>query len=77
VWGGAGNTPGSRDVRSVRDRNDGGRYDPKTDRWRRLTTEGAPSARWRARAFWTGNRMLVCGGSLDDTGLADGAFYVP
>jgi hypothetical protein len=42
--------------------NDGGRYDPDTDRWQPLTTSGAPSPRTEHTAVWTGAEMIVWGG---------------
>ena len=41
----------------------GGRYDPRTDTWREMSTHGAPTERCRAGAVWTGSEMLVWGGT--------------
>jgi len=40
----------------------GGRYNPSTDTWGSITTQGAPSGRYYASAVWTGRFMLVWGG---------------
>ncbi len=42
--------------------NDGHIYDPKTDTWRAMNMVGAPSARYRHFAFWTGEYILIYGG---------------
>jgi N-acetylneuraminic acid mutarotase len=42
--------------------NEGGRYDPATDSWSPTTTAGAPSARTKHSAVWTGSKMVVWGG---------------
>jgi N-acetylneuraminic acid mutarotase len=58
--------------------NDGGAYDPATDRWRPLA--GAPlSARHSHGAVWTGRALLAWGGTTDYGLLAydDGALYDP
>jgi N-acetylneuraminic acid mutarotase len=61
--------------------NDGGRYDPATDTWGSLTTNGAPSGRYEHTAIWTGTAMLVWGGSfwngVEVDHLNDGARYNP
>jgi N-acetylneuraminic acid mutarotase len=49
VWGG---TPDST----------GARYDPDTDRWKRISTVGAPDPRYWHTALWTGRQMIVWGG---------------
>jgi N-acetylneuraminic acid mutarotase len=45
----------------------GGRYDPVTNSWGSISTSRAPSARQYHTAVWTGSRMLVWGGSDNDT----------
>ena len=55
VWGGF-------DLITGRDLNDGASFDPVTDTWRPLTTDGAPSARMHHSAIWTGSEMIVWGG---------------
>jgi N-acetylneuraminic acid mutarotase len=42
--------------------NDGGRYDPATDRWRSLNSGNAPAPRRLHTAVWTGQEMVICGG---------------
>ena len=41
----------------------GGRYDPVTDTWTDTSIVNAPEARWKPTAVWTGNRMVVWGGT--------------
>ncbi len=60
IWGGFNGT----------DLNTGGQYDPATDSWSALTTEGAPTARHTHTAVWTGSLMIVWG-------PYDGARYDP
>jgi N-acetylneuraminic acid mutarotase len=48
--------------------NNGGRYDPRTDTWRRVSTLSAPDARSHHRAHWTGSEMIVWGGNQRTTG---------
>jgi hypothetical protein len=56
VWGGNASALGT----SVR--NTGGLYDPATNRWFPTTTVGAPAARTRATAIWTGTEAIIWGG---------------
>jgi N-acetylneuraminic acid mutarotase len=42
--------------------NDGARYNPQTDTWTVVPTNGAPSARYVLPAVWTGTEMIVWGG---------------
>ena len=42
--------------------NGGGRYNPVADSWTAVTTTGAPAARYRHTAVWTGSEMIVWGG---------------
>jgi hypothetical protein len=56
---------------------DGARYDPTTDTWAPLESAGAPAARARHVAVFTGDEMLVWGGASGATRLADGGRYVP
>ena len=44
--------------------NTGGRYDPSSDRWIATSTVNAPDGRYRHTAVWTGNEMIVWGGTL-------------
>ncbi len=52
VWGGSGGT-------SVAN---GGRYRSTTDTWLTTQSDGAPSARNRHTAVWTGTEMIIWGG---------------
>jgi N-acetylneuraminic acid mutarotase len=72
VWGGAAYDGEQKNF------SDGGRYDPLTDSWRPISLIGAPSARYRHVAAWTGSQMIVWGGSSVDNGtgiLRDGGIY--
>jgi N-acetylneuraminic acid mutarotase len=61
VWGGVDDT--------AEDTATGGRYDPATNSWTATSTgAGVPSARHLHTAVWTGNRMIVWGGTSDSTG---------
>jgi N-acetylneuraminic acid mutarotase len=54
----------------------GGIYNPSTDTWRSINTNGAPSARSQMAAVWTGGQMLIWGGSGDNWDeKADGYLY--
>src|SRR5712692_8150808 len=55
VWGGCPNPSCTQTL------NTGGRYDPATDTWTAISTDGAPSARSRHTAVWAGTEMLVWG----------------
>jgi N-acetylneuraminic acid mutarotase len=44
--------------------NTGGRYDPGTDSWTATSTVNAPDGRYRHTAVWTGNEVIVWGGTL-------------
>ena len=72
VWGGL---PTDRFPRVV---NTGAQYDPATASWIPVSTTNAPSARGRHTAVWTGNDMVVWGGSsADDITLDTGGRYDP
>ncbi len=43
----------------------GGRYDPVTDQWSPTSTAGAPQPRQGHTTVWTGQEMIVWGGSSD------------
>jgi N-acetylneuraminic acid mutarotase len=51
-------------------------YDPATNGWQAFPV-GPLSGRLFHTAVWTGQDMLVWGGTADDSGLADGAAYRP
>ena len=56
----------------------GGRYDPLTDSWSATTINGVPQARSIHTAVWTGNRMLIWGGSPGPpSSLSSGGRYDP
>jgi N-acetylneuraminic acid mutarotase len=57
--------------------NTGGRYDPATDTWKAITTEGAPSRRSFHSLHWTGKEMIVWGGGNANKVLSDGGRYNP
>ena len=57
---------------------DGARYDPAADRWAPVAARGAPDARAKHTAVWTGAAMLVWGGvGADNELLATGGAYDP
>jgi N-acetylneuraminic acid mutarotase len=71
VWGGSWRigTP-------VHYRNTGGRYDPAADTWTDTSIAQAPSARHAHTAVWTGDLMLVWGGTRGSGALlANGGRY--
>jgi N-acetylneuraminic acid mutarotase len=70
VWG--GNSYAESDYKL----DDGGRYDPERDAWRRLP-ESPLVARDDPRAVWTGDEMIVWGGRGNQAHLGDGAAYDP
>jgi hypothetical protein len=74
VWSGIGRTAGSESNVYF---DDGAAYDPVADTWRPLSAATVLSPRTRARAFWTGSRMLVWGGSSRQGKHVDGALYDP
>jgi N-acetylneuraminic acid mutarotase len=49
--------------------NTGGRYDPSTNSWTATSTVSAPEGRYRHKAVWTGNEMIVWGGILYSNGF--------
>ena len=56
----------------------GGKYNPITDVWAPITTTNAPSPRTGHTAIWTGNEMIVWGGSTaSSTVFNTGAKYYP
>jgi N-acetylneuraminic acid mutarotase len=58
VWGGEGSIPPFY-------RNDGGRYNPTANSWTGVPNNGAPVARIRHTAMWTGSKMILFGGFPD------------
>lgn len=51
----------------------GRRYNPLSDSWQPINSAGAPSTRFEPIAVWTGNELIVWGGSY----LRDGYLYYP
>jgi hypothetical protein len=75
IWGGWGHDPSSTDLRNF---GAGARYNPTTDTWRPISSEGAPSPRESHGAVWTGTEMIVFGGEpAYSTYAQDGARYDP
>jgi hypothetical protein len=77
IWGGTlGQCSGNDCLYST---NTGGRYDPATDTWKSMSTEGAPSKRRFHTSIWTGKELIIWGGAGFDyrTPLEDGARYDP
>ncbi|NOY94537.1 MAG: hypothetical protein GXP55_25450 [Deltaproteobacteria bacterium] len=70
VWGGDGGS-GARAL------GDGAIYDPSSDRWRPMSTAGAPAARSTSEHVWTGSELIIWAGRGPTAGLgsADGAVY--
>jgi N-acetylneuraminic acid mutarotase len=55
----------------------GGRYDPSGRRWEATAVPSAPSSRVRHTAVWTGDEMIVWGGSSGLTYFDTGGRYDP
>ena len=55
----------------------GARYNPASNTWTPLSTNGAPTARCYHFAVWTGSQMLVWGGATAQGGTATGGLYNP
>ncbi|AKU95657.1 Kelch repeat:Kelch precursor [Labilithrix luteola] len=72
VWGGQTKLAGAETVSAL---GDGAAYDPVLDRWRPISSVGAPSPRVGHCAVWTGDKMIVWGGYGDGNNLADGGIY--
>lgn len=70
VWGGNGYDESDSKL------NDGGRYAPATDTWRRLP-HARLTERDDPRAVWTGDEMIVWGGRDPTKHAGDGAAYDP
>jgi N-acetylneuraminic acid mutarotase len=70
VWGGYEAVVGTM-------RNDGGRYDPTTDRWQPTTLTGAPSGRTIFSSVWTGKEFIIWGGYNGPTEFNTGGRYTP
>ncbi len=76
IWGGHGNS-NSLTPYPAGYLNTGARYDPITGTWTALPTRGAPSSRMSHTAVWTGEEMIVWGGSGSSGYLSSGAKYDP
>jgi serine/threonine protein kinase len=62
IWGGRNSDSGMAFV------GGGGRYDPKLNRWRPISSLGAPSPRVWPGAAWTGEELLLVGGGAPVAG---------
>jgi N-acetylneuraminic acid mutarotase len=70
VWGGAGGTILTPFALST-----GGRYNPTANSWAGLPAGNAPAARTAHRAVWTGEEMMVWGGTDISSELNTGGRY--
>ncbi|RLE17834.1 MAG: hypothetical protein DRJ50_13610 [Actinobacteria bacterium] len=72
VWGGRQGDGGSY-------LDSGGRYNPVFDSWTPTARLGAPNPRRSHTAVWTGEEMIVWGGSVEDVpfGIGSGGIYDP
>jgi hypothetical protein len=57
--------------------NTGGRYDPASDTWKAITSEGAPSRRSFHTLLWTEKEMIIWGDGNANKVLSDGGRYNP
>src|ERR1043166_7966883 len=76
IWGGRSNFYPTNHF------GDGALYDPVTDTWRPMNSDGAPTARSQMISVWTGKEFIVWGGRGDGTNsydhpFNDGARYDP
>lgn len=73
VWSGCTST----DMSCLQGDAHGGRYNPQTNAWMATSTVHAPEARQWHTAVWTGDEMIVWGGTTDDNGLTNtgGRYY--
>jgi N-acetylneuraminic acid mutarotase len=75
VWG--GNTYDQNNAIEI-SLDTGARYSPATNSWTATAAAQAPSPRYRHTAVWSGNRMIVWGGTdTSATTFATGARYDP
>jgi N-acetylneuraminic acid mutarotase len=66
IWG--GDASGDFDGGNIKALADGFAYNPTTDRWRSLSSRGAPKANCLVQAVWTGKEVLMWdGGCGSDT----------
>lgn len=57
--------------------NTGGKFNPETNTWKTISSDGAPSPRFGNVALWTGSHMIIWGGFNSREALGDGAIYDP
>jgi hypothetical protein len=62
IWGG-GVRPGTRTPVTLA--TNGASYNPESDSWKELPMKGAPEPRMFHTAVWTGDEMIIWGGSPD------------
>lgn len=70
VWGGTGGTIATPFALST-----GGRYNPNNNTWANIPAANAPGPRTAHRAVWTGEEMLIWGGTDLTTNLSTGGRY--
>jgi N-acetylneuraminic acid mutarotase len=76
VWGGGCDQSGLLTCHT--ESYEGGRYDPQTDSWTPTTLDGVPEARIFHTAVWTGEAMIVWGGTGTWSGYRHtGGLYYP
>jgi N-acetylneuraminic acid mutarotase len=74
IWGGHGTRiPGAAGTAL----DDGASYDPQADEWTPVAGIAAPSPRYGHTAVWTGQEMIVWGGTDGTSVLGDGGAYNP
>lgn len=75
VWSGARQN-GDENVNTVT--SEGFAFNPGTGTWRKLSTDGAPAARFFHTTVWTGTSMIVWGGGNQEgpRHFNDGAEFV-
>lgn len=73
VWGTPFNGPGAENQPTA---EAGASYDPVTDSWTPISPSPLQTVGGHV-AVWTGERMLVWGGSIGESPVADGASYDP
>jgi N-acetylneuraminic acid mutarotase len=74
VWGGAAREGDAQTAYF----EDGARYNPETDSWKPISTQGAPKGRILTKAVWTGQELFLWGGvnAAQAPGVADSGRYV-
>jgi hypothetical protein len=75
LWGGRWTNPGVNHPQPCTNR--GGGYDPELNAWWALTARGAPEPRAYHTAIWTGDSMIVWGGTDFWGSFANGGRYEP